>query len=186
VNRELARTVRERADERCEYCRIPQFALPLPFQIDHILAEQHEGKTVSSNLALACPHCNRYKGPNIAGVDPESGQIVRLFHPRMSNATLNGSSSFLVRAEAQKGEKVFYFSEIETMLTFFVKARLGVFWYSINCLVFFTICAIRTQPAAPRTRKSHNWCEQIHWQPAIVRAVLLRSHRPTELQAEPN
>jgi hypothetical protein len=82
VNRELARAVRERADERCEYCRIPQFALPLPFQIDHILAEQHEGKTVSGNLALACPHCNRYKGPNIAGVDPESGQLVRLFHPR--------------------------------------------------------------------------------------------------------
>lgn len=34
------------------------------------------------NLALACPHCNRYKGPNIAGVDPESGQLARLFHPR--------------------------------------------------------------------------------------------------------
>jgi hypothetical protein len=62
--------------------------------------------------------------------------------------------SFLVQAEAPKGEKAFYFSEIETMLTFFVKARLGAFWYSINCLVFFTICAIRTQPAAPRTRKS--------------------------------
>jgi hypothetical protein len=65
-----------------------------------------------------------------------------------------GSSSFLVQAEAQKGEKVFYFSEIETMPTFFVKARLGAFWYSINCLVFFTICAIRTQPTAPRMRKS--------------------------------
>jgi hypothetical protein len=59
-----------------------------------------------------------------------------------------------VQAEAPKGEKSFYFSEIETMLTFFVKARLGAFWYSINCLVFFMICAIRTQPAAPRTRKS--------------------------------
>jgi hypothetical protein len=40
------------------------------------------GETVLGNLALACPHCNRYKGPNIAGLDPESGQLVRLFHPR--------------------------------------------------------------------------------------------------------
>ena len=60
VNRALVRTVRERAGERCEYCRIPQFALPLPFQMDHIMAEQHEGESVPENLALACPHCNRY------------------------------------------------------------------------------------------------------------------------------
>jgi hypothetical protein len=39
-------------------------------------------KTIESNLALACTHCNRHKGPNIAGVDAASGQIVRLFNPR--------------------------------------------------------------------------------------------------------
>jgi hypothetical protein len=87
VNRALAQTVRERAGERCEYCRIPHSALPLPFQIDHIIAEQHEGKTESANLAFACPHCNRYKGSNIAGFDPESGQLVRLFHPRTDRWT---------------------------------------------------------------------------------------------------
>jgi hypothetical protein len=56
--------------------------LPLPFQIDHIVAEKHGGQTVPGNLALACPHCNRYKGPNIAGLDPHSRQLVHLFHPR--------------------------------------------------------------------------------------------------------
>ncbi len=61
---------------------MPQSLLPLPFQIDHIVAEKHGGETVASNLALACPHCNLYKGPNIAGVDTASGQVVRLFHPR--------------------------------------------------------------------------------------------------------
>ena len=61
---------------------MPQWALPLPFQIDHIIAEKHGGQTVEDNLALACPHCNRFKGPNIAGVDPELGDAVRLFHPR--------------------------------------------------------------------------------------------------------
>jgi hypothetical protein len=54
----------------------------LPFQIDHIIAEKHGGQTVENNLALACPHCNRFKGPNIAGVDPASDQTVRLFDPR--------------------------------------------------------------------------------------------------------
>jgi hypothetical protein len=34
------------------------------------------------NLAWSCFDCNVYKGPNLAGVDPISGQIVRLFHPR--------------------------------------------------------------------------------------------------------
>lgn len=82
MNRELVRRVRERAAERCEYCRMPAMALPLPFQIDHIISGQHQGPTELSNLALACPHCNRYKGPNIAGLDPVSGQLVHLYHPR--------------------------------------------------------------------------------------------------------
>jgi hypothetical protein len=82
VNRDLAQAVRERAGERCEYCLVPQSARQLRFQIDHIIAEQHGGETVLDNLALACPHCNRYKGPNIAGLDSQSGQLVRLFHPR--------------------------------------------------------------------------------------------------------
>lgn len=34
------------------------------------------------NLALACFHCNRHKGPNIAGWDADTKQLVRLFHPR--------------------------------------------------------------------------------------------------------
>lgn len=55
---------------------------PAPFQIDHIIARQHGGPTVADNLALACIHCNRFKGPNIAGIDPDNSEIVRLFHPR--------------------------------------------------------------------------------------------------------
>ncbi len=34
------------------------------------------------NLALACPFCNAKKGTNLAGLDPASGQLIRLFHPR--------------------------------------------------------------------------------------------------------
>ncbi len=82
MNRQLSQAVWERAAGCCEYCRLPQFALPLPFQIDHVRAEKHGGETVEVNLALACTHCNRHKGPNIAGFDSESGEVVRLFNPR--------------------------------------------------------------------------------------------------------
>lgn len=82
MNRELVWLVWERAAHRCEYCRIPHPQYRLPFQIDHIIARQHGGETVSENLALACFHCNRFKGPNIAGLDPHSAELVRLFHPR--------------------------------------------------------------------------------------------------------
>jgi hypothetical protein len=27
-------------------------------------------------------HCNRHKGPNLAGLDPADGALVRLYHPR--------------------------------------------------------------------------------------------------------
>jgi hypothetical protein len=34
------------------------------------------------NLALACHRCNLRKGPNVTGIDPDSEEIVLLFHPR--------------------------------------------------------------------------------------------------------
>ncbi len=54
----------------------------MPFEIDHIIAEKHRGPTAAENLAWACFSCNSYKGPNIAGIDPITSEITRLFHPR--------------------------------------------------------------------------------------------------------
>lgn len=82
MNRQLSLAVQERAAHQCEYCLLPQSAFPVPFQIDHIRAEKHGGETIERNLALSCTHCNRHKGPNIAGFDAETGQVVRLFNPR--------------------------------------------------------------------------------------------------------
>jgi hypothetical protein len=78
----LSSRVRHRAARTCEYCRLPEAESDLPFVIDHIIARQHGGTSIESNLALACPCCNLHKGPNIAGIDPESRSISRLFHPR--------------------------------------------------------------------------------------------------------
>jgi len=61
---------------------VPQSVDELPFEIDHIIARKHGGPTSADNLALACFSCNHHKGPNIAGLDPVTKNITRLFHPR--------------------------------------------------------------------------------------------------------
>ena len=82
MNISLAEFVRERAHQCCEYCRMPQIHDELPFEIDHVVAEQHGGKTVASNLALACFADNHHKGPNLAGIDPNTRKRTWLFNPR--------------------------------------------------------------------------------------------------------
>jgi hypothetical protein len=75
--------VRRRAGQRCEYCRLPQAAVPwASFHIEHIVARQHGGTDDPSNLALACDRCNLHTGPNLSGIDPDTGDAVPLFHPR--------------------------------------------------------------------------------------------------------
>ncbi len=61
---------------------MPQHLDYLPFQIDHIIARKHGGPSSEDNLAFACFYCNTHKGPNVAAIDPMSGEVVRLFHPR--------------------------------------------------------------------------------------------------------
>jgi hypothetical protein len=79
----LRQFIRERASHRCEYCHLPQDAEPFfAYHVEHIVARQHGGGNDSGNLAFACYHCNSHKGPNLSGLDRESGALVRLFHPR--------------------------------------------------------------------------------------------------------
>jgi 5-methylcytosine-specific restriction endonuclease McrA len=78
----LRQLVRERAADRCEYCRLPERALDITFHVEHIIARQHGGTDDSSNLCLACDRCNFHKGPNLSSIDPDTNLIVPLFHPR--------------------------------------------------------------------------------------------------------
>jgi len=82
MERELAEFVGRRAVGCCEYCQVPQEFDRLPFEIDHIIAKKHRGPTRANNLCLACFACNNHKGPNVAGVDPDTNRIVSLFNPR--------------------------------------------------------------------------------------------------------
>lgn len=83
MDEELLRAVRQRAGEACEYCRVPQSAYPtVTFPVDHVIARQHGGPTALGNLALSCLHDNAHKGPNIAGIDPVTKKLTRLYNPR--------------------------------------------------------------------------------------------------------
>ncbi|MFO1437946.1 MAG: HNH endonuclease [Verrucomicrobiaceae bacterium] len=75
--------VRQRAGNRCEYCRLrQQDEQDNPFHIEHIIAKQHGGSDDLGNLSLACSQCNAIKGPNLSSIDPDTGLLTRLFHPR--------------------------------------------------------------------------------------------------------
>jgi HNH endonuclease len=78
----LIRLVKERARFCCEYCGLPERYSSIAFEIDHVVAQQHGGKTIPSNLALACFADNHHKGPNLAGIDPKTGKKAWLFNPR--------------------------------------------------------------------------------------------------------
>lgn len=82
ISAALRLAVRERARGCCEYCRVHEDDVLLPHEPDHVIAEQHGGVGGIENLALACFHCNRHKGLNIASVDPQTARIVSLFNPR--------------------------------------------------------------------------------------------------------
>jgi hypothetical protein len=82
ISAALRTAVSARAANCCEYCRVPEMAVFFGHEPDHVIAEQHGGETTLENLALACVQCNRFKGPNIASLDPETGVIVAIFNPR--------------------------------------------------------------------------------------------------------
>ena len=89
VSAALRRLVRERAALRCEYCLLGEDDAFLPHEPDHVIAVKHGGLTDASNLALACFDCNRYKGSDIASIDPDEGRLTPLFNPRLEDWALH-------------------------------------------------------------------------------------------------
>lgn len=82
VSARQRQAVIKRARGCCEYCRCQaQFAMQ-PFSVEHIIPRQAGGETTLDNLALACQGCNGHKYVKTYGVDPVSGELVPLFHPR--------------------------------------------------------------------------------------------------------
>lgn len=97
VSSALRQLVTLRANNRCEYCLFPQSATLFAFEMEHIIAEKHDGPTSAENLALACPYCNRAKGTDLGSIDPVTGKLTPFFNPR----TQNWAEHFRIDSEAE-------------------------------------------------------------------------------------
>ena len=78
----LRARVADRAGHRCEYCYLPTRGQVATFPIDHIVPRSEGGPNDDTNHALTCPHCNAHKWTAVEGPDPDTGAVVRYFHPR--------------------------------------------------------------------------------------------------------
>lgn len=86
INTQVRTQVRERAHNACEYCHLHQDDSPLAaLHIEHIIPKVHGGTDDLDNLALACIDCNLHKGTNLTGIDPQTSDLTRLFHPRQQH-----------------------------------------------------------------------------------------------------
>ncbi|MEH2269617.1 MAG: HNH endonuclease [Nostoc sp.] len=78
----IRQRVRQRAENRCEYCLSYQEYIMGRLQIDHIQPLAKGGIDTEDNLCLACELCNQYKWTQTESLDSESGKTVSLFNPR--------------------------------------------------------------------------------------------------------
>ncbi len=76
------RRVEERAGGCCEYCRSQVAYSAQPFSVEHVDPAQDEGGETLANLAFACQGCNNHKYAKTQAPDPDTAQVVPLFHPR--------------------------------------------------------------------------------------------------------
>jgi len=81
INAALRRRVQEGARGCCQYCLLSESDAYFAHEPDHVIAEKHGGETSFENLARSCFDCNRFKGANIASIDPTTNELVPLFHP---------------------------------------------------------------------------------------------------------
>lgn len=82
VSEELRARIREQAEDRCGYCQSAQRYVFAPLEIDHLVPTARGGTDEEANLWLACRMCNGFKGDRTQGLDPLTGDQVRLFNPR--------------------------------------------------------------------------------------------------------
>lgn len=72
----------EPPEPRCAYCHTPERLLGLPLEADHIIPTAAGGQTALSNLCLCCRVCNGHKSDRVKARAPQTGRLVKLFHPR--------------------------------------------------------------------------------------------------------
>ena len=82
ISRADRQQISERAGHRCEYCRLHSLLQGANFHVDHIQPTSRGGDDDYENLALMCASCNLSKSDRETLTDPETGDLVPIFHPR--------------------------------------------------------------------------------------------------------
>lgn len=85
ISSSLREAVARRSRHRCSYCLTTERIVGARFTVDHIIPESLGGATTLENLCLACWSCNLHKHDRITALDPDTGEMVRLFHPNQQN-----------------------------------------------------------------------------------------------------
>ena len=128
----LRQFVLARANNRCEYCLFPQTFAANRFEPDHIISVQHGGLTEASNLAAACFHCNRNKGPNVGSFDPLTAILTPFFHPRLQHwhehFELRDGEILPLTPEGRVTVRIFLFNHEDRIHDRLRLLELGLFW----------------------------------------------------------
>lgn len=74
--------VKERARHCCEYCLSQEDYSPDTFSVEHIIPLVKGGTNRLDNVANACQGCNNHKFVSIEAIDPLTGDLAPLYHPR--------------------------------------------------------------------------------------------------------
>ena len=82
LNARQKEVVKQRAANCCEYCWSQEAYSPDTFSVEHIIPLAKGGTHDSNNLAHACQGCNNRKFTSTEAVDPLTGELVPLYHPR--------------------------------------------------------------------------------------------------------
>jgi hypothetical protein len=82
VARAVRRKVRDRAENRCEYCQHPASYSCAPYVCEHVWPRVRGAGNTTADLAWACPGCNSHKYEKTHAPDPQTGRVVPLFNPR--------------------------------------------------------------------------------------------------------
>jgi hypothetical protein len=54
----------------------------MPMEVEHLIPLAAGGRTEEENLWLSCRRCNEFKGTQTTALDPDTAELVALFHPR--------------------------------------------------------------------------------------------------------
>ncbi len=105
ITAKIRHLVAQRADFRCEYCRVQEADMFYTFQIEHIVAIKHGGGSELENLAYACPHCNQHKGSDLVTFLIDYDDLVPIYNPRKMEWTSHFEINFgSIQPKTRTGE----------------------------------------------------------------------------------